>query len=299
MARRALQKALSGEVITPIYFHKPSKKLFEESILWLIRNGYTLIGMDELIEILRGQKPFPRGAAWISLDDGYREWFDDLLPVIRRHKVPVTLFIPTGIVAGDGVFPWLHEEKRSGGSLQRDTAVPKDSARKSLTVEQLKQIAACPLVRIGGHTVNHNLTINCSDEELLYEIGECKRVLEQWTGTAVTSFAYPEGRYDGRERHPLAEFDYVMAATTIPSFIRPDTDPMLLPRFCVPDDVTLPEAICNMMGIWRPFLEPIKTLMNFGAEPRPRQSRAAAAVNSGPVQKVPGASSKEERIDVV
>ena len=292
MARRALQRALSGDVITPIYFHKPSRKLFEGSISWLIRNGYTLISVDELVDVLRKRRPFPKGAAWISLDDGYREWLDELLPVIEKHKVPVTLFIPSGIIAGDGMFPWMQGAKRENGSGQTPD-------RRSLTVEELKRIAKSPYVRIGGHTVNHALTVNCTNDQLLFEIRESKRDLESWTSTTVCSFSYPEGRYDGRERRALAACEYAVATTTVPSFIRRDTDPMLVPRFCVPDDVTLSEAICNMVGIWRPFLEPIKTLINVGGIPE-NTSTAAAVAGSETVDTKPKKHvSKEEPIDVV
>jgi peptidoglycan/xylan/chitin deacetylase (PgdA/CDA1 family) len=263
-ARRALQRAFSGDVITAVYFHKPSRELFAKSIGWLIQNGYHLISVDELTDILHQRRPFPKGAAWISLDDGYREWLDDLLPVIREYKVPVTLFIPTGIVAGDGRFPWIPDDLGDCDKAARQNGAPAKPVRRSLTVGELQEMAKYPEVRVGGHTVSHAVTVNCTSEQLQFEIGECKRALEQWTGTSVSSFAYPEGRWDGRERQPLSQSRFSVAATTVPSFIRSDTDPLLVPRFCVPDNVTMPEAVCNMVGIWHPVLQPIKTLLGLG-----------------------------------
>jgi len=262
--RRATRKALSGDVITAIYFHKPNRRLFTRCISWLIRHGYTFISSDELIEILHHKRPFPRGAVWLSLDDGYREWLVDLLPVIRQYKVPITLFLPSGIVAGEGLFPWLHDSSYSRENTEVMRPDPNTKpARECITVEELKRIAAYEEIRIGGHSVSHALTVNCKDEKLQVEIGKCKQSLELWTGETVSCFSYPEGRYDGRERQPLHEFGYAFAVTTEPAFISRDTDPLLVPRFCVPDDVTLSEAICNMVGIWRPVLDPIKALLHF------------------------------------
>jgi peptidoglycan/xylan/chitin deacetylase (PgdA/CDA1 family) len=243
--RRAQKQALSGEVITAIYFHNPSRQLFEESVSWLMRKGYTFISAEELVDILQNRRPFPKGAAWISLDDGYSEWVDNVLPVVVRQKIPVTLFIPTGIIADSGVFPWISEHK----------------GRESLNVDELQRMARLSEIELGGHTISHTLTVRCTAQELELEIGGCKRALQQWTGKQVVSFSYPEGRYDGRERVLLQRFQYSVAATTQPHFIRKDTDPMLVPRFCVPDNVTFPEAVCNMLGVWRPVLDSIKAFL--------------------------------------
>lgn len=263
-ARTAAERAFSGDVITAIYFHNPSRKLFARCLSWLTRNGYTPITADDLAEFLQNKREFPKGAVWISLDDGYREWRHDLLPVIREYKMPVTLFIPTGIVEGAGTFPWVPKPR----SLAKRT-------REALTVGDLKEVAACPEVCVGGHTVSHSPTIHCTDEKLRVEIEGCKQSIEAWTGKPVHSFAYPEGRYDGREKQVLKEFSYAIAATTQPVFVERGTDPLLVPRFCVPDKVTFPEAVCNMVGIWHPFLTPIKEFLGMGNswQPAPRLTR--------------------------
>jgi peptidoglycan/xylan/chitin deacetylase (PgdA/CDA1 family) len=227
----------------------------------LVRQGYTFISVDQLIEIFYHERPIPRGAVWISLDDGYRQWVSDLLPIIQRYKAPVTLFIPSGIISGDGQFPW-RRQPAVGAALP--AAEAGESVRDSLTVAELQHLADYEEVRLGGHTVTHALTVNCSPEELRFEIGGCKRSLEFWTGRSIQAFSYPEGRFDGREGQFLREFGFELAATTEVAFATRNTDPLRVPRFCVPDDVTFPEAICAMAGVWRPFIDPIKKLL-----PRP------------------------------
>jgi peptidoglycan/xylan/chitin deacetylase (PgdA/CDA1 family) len=245
-ARRAREKALSGEVITSIYFHNPNKRLFTRCIRWLSKHGYTFISAADLIDILYGAKPIPKGAVWLSFDDGYKEWLADVLPVVHERRVPVTLFIPSGIVEGSGQLPWLHRRK-SGTAPARD----------SVTVSELKAIAGYPEVTIGGHTVNHAVTVNLTEEKTRLELGESRRALESWAGASVQCFAYPEGLFDGRERRFLTEFGYRLAAATTNDFITRKTDPFLVPRFCVSDNIPFPEAICNMVGVWRPALDPI------------------------------------------
>src|SRR5204863_9351619 len=106
--RRARKRALSGAVITSLYFHKPTPSLLRRCILWLMKHGFTFISLDDVRDVLYCGKPFPKGAVWISFDDGWREQID-VLPLIRQYKIPVTLFIPSGIVNDKGLYPWLHD----------------------------------------------------------------------------------------------------------------------------------------------------------------------------------------------
>lgn len=240
-ARRARRKALSGDVITAIYFHKPKRRLFLRSVRWLVKNGYTFISVKELGEILHEGRPLPKGAAWLSFDDGWRDLLSNVLPVIQQYKIPVTLFIPPGIVAGDGRFAWV--SARNG-------------SRDSLTVAELKQVAAShEEVTIGSHTFSHACIPHCPEETVQIELAKSRSTLESWTGTAVEYLSYPYGQSDGRERPYVIESGYKVAATTENSFVTRQSDPYRLPRFSVADNISFPEAICNMVGVWRPVCD--------------------------------------------
>ena len=127
------------------------------------------------------------------------------------------------------------------------------------------KIAAYPEVTIGAHSVSHPVMPKCTDEALAFEVAECKRSLESWTGKAVNCFAYPEGKFDGRERRFLIDSGYQLAATTLNAFITRDVDCFLTPRFIAGDSVSFPQAICSMVGIWRPVADPLKVLRDRAA----------------------------------
>jgi len=219
-----------------------------------MKHGYTFISMDELLEIISGRMPPPRGAVWLSFDDGFRECLTNVLPLVRKHNIPVTLFIPSGIIGGDGRFPWL---LRPSSITTRSNGRAADGIRHALTVSEIKDVARYPEVTIGSHTVNHTVTSGLSEDKIRFELGESKRQLEAWLGTSVKSFAFPVGRFDGREKALLAELGYVLAATTENSFITPGIDTLLVPRFSIADDIWFPEAICNMVGVWRGAIDPL------------------------------------------
>lgn len=264
---------LGSEVITPLYFHNPNKRLFARCIRWLERHGYTFVSSDDLIEILYNGKPIPKGAVWLSFDDGYKEWLENVAPVVRQRRVPVTFFIPSGIVENDGRLPWMHRGNGSGAELK--------GGRDTITLAELRRVARYPEVTIGAHTVNHTVTANLPEEEARYEFGHCQRTLESWTGREVKCFAYPEGRFDGGEKRMLCEFGYRLAAVTTSDFITRDTDPYLAPRLCIGDDISFAEAVCNMVGVWRPALDSVKKIFAT-LKPRSRAGDASAPIKSFP-----------------
>ena len=59
----------------------------------------------------------------------------------------------------------------------------------------------------------------------------------------------------------LEEHGYLLAATTEAKFVTPASDPYLIPRFHVGDNFWFPEAICNMVGVWRPVMDPLTGIL--------------------------------------
>ena len=241
--RRARKTALSHPVVTALYFHKPEAKLFLGCIRWLIEHGYTFISAAELKAFLYHQRSLPPGAVWLSFDDGCRELIENVLAVVRRYKIPVTLFIPSGIVAGDGRFPWVKDCARG---------------RHAMTAEELQMIAEYPEVTFGSHTVSHADVRCCSLEELDRELCDSKRTLEAWIGRTVDCFAYPYCVFDERATQAVREAGYALAVTADNAFVTPDSDPYLVPRFSIADSIWFPEMVCNIVGVWRPVLDPLK-----------------------------------------
>jgi hypothetical protein len=111
--------------------------------------------------------------------------------------------------------------------------------------------------------VNHTVTTNLTEKQARFEFAESRRTLESYTHAAVKCFAYPEGRFSGKEREFLVQCGYDLAATTENSLITRKTDPYLVPRFSVGDEISFPEAICNMVGVWRPAIEPLQRCLKW------------------------------------
>jgi peptidoglycan/xylan/chitin deacetylase (PgdA/CDA1 family) len=65
------------------------------------------IGLEELLAVRAGEAPLPPRAVLVTFDDAYRDFADHAWPIMRRHAIPVTLFVPTAYPdAPDATFWW-------------------------------------------------------------------------------------------------------------------------------------------------------------------------------------------------
>lgn len=280
------EEIFSKNYITSLFFHNPSQRFFKRCIQWLKKNGYFFISVEQLIQYVQNQQEFPKGAVWLSIDDGWKDNIQNIIPVINKYKTPITFFIATEPVENQGIFWWTFFEKckdqlpnyLKSNLLDLKNIKEKDRKkiiqdlkkrckkrviREAMEIEEVKSLAQNPLVTIGSHTVHHALTVNCTDNELKFEIKESKEKLREWINKEVKYFSYPNGRFDGRERKILKESGYKFAATDKKRFITKNDDLYLIPRIGIKDKISFYEAICEVVGIWRTYISKIKKLFNY------------------------------------
>lgn len=83
-------------------------QLFEEQIKTLKEAGYTFISAEDLALILEGQKPVPDRAVLITIDDGFTSVHDYAMPILKRYKIPATVFVVVGFIGQRGEFGLPH-----------------------------------------------------------------------------------------------------------------------------------------------------------------------------------------------
>lgn len=265
------KRAANREIILSVYFHDPSKELFEFCVKWFLKQGYTFISPDQLMAIAEGKEPFPSLAVILTVDDGWKNNKNNIAAVAKFYNIPITIFASTQPIATGEAYWWSYiaAANKKGLVSESVSALKKVSneermeilnkvkgqltmEREALTVEEVKEIDTNTPVSIGSHTVTHPILTKCSDEQSGFEISESRKILQQWLHRDVNHFAYPNGEYTEREIKFLKESGYKTAFTTKPQYITADNFANLytLPRFDVLEDVSFTENICRMTGVW-------------------------------------------------
>jgi len=284
--KRARQKALRDNAIISCFFHNPNRNLFRKIVVWFKDNGYTIISCDQLIDIINKKIPCPKRAAWISLDDGWKENLDNVIPIVVEYDFPVTIFVCTDAVE-NGAFWWKkvkayphllpanlrktkairklpEETRRQVMELITQKAPQGDYKREAMTVDDIRYISSLPQVTIGSHTVSHPVLPNCDESVVDYELGESKRKLEDWTGKPIRIFSYPSGAFNEKEKQFLKKHGYELAAITEDRFASLDDNRYLFPRTGIMDDGSLTENLCHMLGVWQPVIRQFKRIIKLG-----------------------------------
>lgn len=126
---------------------------------------------------------------------------------------------------------WLSQIRRWAGN---ETGVT--GRHRSMTVDELRLLAASRLVTIGAHTVTHGRLAAMAVHEQRNEIATPKRQLESWLGREVTMFSYPFGRtcdYSQETAALCREAGFTKAAANVPGQAHRWTDEFRIPRHLV------------------------------------------------------------------
>jgi peptidoglycan/xylan/chitin deacetylase (PgdA/CDA1 family) len=78
---------------------------FDEHMRFL-SSVHTPLSLPELLAVRRGEKALPPRAVMVTFDDGYRSVAEHAWPTMRRHGVPLTLFVPTAYPGEPGTAFW-------------------------------------------------------------------------------------------------------------------------------------------------------------------------------------------------
>jgi peptidoglycan/xylan/chitin deacetylase (PgdA/CDA1 family) len=152
----------------------------------------------------------------LTFDDGYRDFYTEVRPLLHEFDVPVTVF----------VCPELLDN-----AARREQVTNTGHLFDTLTSDQLLDLADDPLVTVGSHTRSHHDIGAHHDRDIIREeVVGAKRDLAQRFGVDCERFCYPNGGYNGtaldvvRDSHDIA---------TVDGSGRPllgSEDPMLVPR---------------------------------------------------------------------
>ncbi len=107
-------------------------------------------------------------------------------------------------------------------------------------------------IEFGSHTVTHTSMDACDAATMKDEIVRSKRIIEERLGKPVAAFAYPYGKHKAAARDVLKEAGYRCACSTRAGFAEKGSDPLLLNRINIHEDVSFcrPMFACR---IARPF----------------------------------------------
>ncbi len=125
----------------------------------------------------------------------------------------------------------LSEIEEVVASVAEEVGVAADPADRPLTTDELRTLAAHPLIQIGGHTVSHAWLPGMGVERVRAEVREGMAALDELVPTRdPRPFAYPYGAYHRAAVDVARTLGIPTAVTTEPRTVGLRDAPLELPR---------------------------------------------------------------------
>jgi peptidoglycan/xylan/chitin deacetylase (PgdA/CDA1 family) len=85
--------------------HEITPEFLEQAIVRLRENGFDIVSLDEAARRLAEPGSHNKFVAF-TFDGGYRDVGEHAYPVLKKHKCPFTVYVPTAFPDGEGLLWW-------------------------------------------------------------------------------------------------------------------------------------------------------------------------------------------------
>ncbi|WP_414931736.1 polysaccharide deacetylase family protein [Vibrio europaeus] len=204
--------------------------MLEKHFKLIKKMGFETITFEDLAEKgLISRLEYGKRYIIITVDDGYRDNYDLLLPLLQKYNFKAVVYAVTG------------------ETFNRWDVEVKDNPEKPVSLmnaNELRDLSESGLVEIGGHTVSHPHLNTLSPEKQEAEIKNNKDELERLLGKSLTSFAYPYGSLDAESKHFAEKLGYKFAVATNSGPLATHQEPFQIRRIAI-----FPRT--DVFGLWR------------------------------------------------
>ena len=203
--------------VHPYYRTATSPVRFAVQMEQLHASGYSTVSLAEAVSAVEENRTCVRKVVAVTFDDGYRDFYRHAFPVLERHGFSATVYLPTAYIA-DAPLAFKGKECLNWAE-----------------VRELQQHG----IRFGSHTVTHPQLHDLNPAQIEEEIVNSKKTIEEKTGCAVDSFAYPyafpqaDQDFKTRLRDTLAAAGYENGVCTTVGRASRESDRFFLERLPV------------------------------------------------------------------
>lgn len=177
--------------------------VFEQQLKWLKQNGYISITASEAL--LMANKKEGKYVC-ITIDDGYKSFKENGLPLLKKYGMKSTLFVNTESVGWGDYLTW----------------------------EELKQVQDDG-VEVGNHSHSHAYFVSRPEgDRLLYfesDLVLSEKLFVRHLGTKPLTYAYPYGEFSGDMMEMLKNKGYKLAFAQNSGVWNETTTRWAIPRF--------------------------------------------------------------------
>jgi peptidoglycan/xylan/chitin deacetylase (PgdA/CDA1 family) len=194
-----------------------------------LRRHYQVVPLLQIAEQLASGKGLNSHIVALTIDDGRRDFYQFMFPLLKEFKFPATFFVVSSFIRGeDWIWTdkvlWLSQQPNPPAVLtpgkldevfrslnpmrpeERNAKIQAMAASAGVIIpsqppakyaacswSELREMADSGLVDIGSHTVTHPILSSITDAESWQELTGSRRQIEEGMGRRAGSFCFPNG----------------------------------------------------------------------------------------------------------
>lgn len=187
---------------------------FERQLLYLKRNGIRTITFEHYLSLSEQERHSGRYVV-LTFDDGYRDNYEIMFPILKRHGATAVIFL----VPDQQRNVWDQEE-------------PGEPALDLLTPDQIAEMSDYG-IEFGAHTLTHPRLTALDPEEAMREIVHSRERVTALAGRRPISFCYPYGALDENIKKMVSRSGYQLGIASDSGPVAMMEDPFELRRIQV------------------------------------------------------------------
>jgi len=191
---------------------------FRRQLRYLQDQHFDVLSLSNLIARLNAGSDISRTVC-LTFDDGYRDNYEHVLPLLIEYQLPATIFLVTGLIG---------KSTRTSEGIQLPM----------LRLNEIMEMQQSGLVEFMPHTESHVPLPELSMEDASKQVENSRTRIEELTGTTANILSYPKGRYTGYIANYLKSHNWLGAATVEEGLVTPESDPFTLPRNSIDSSTT-------------------------------------------------------------
>ncbi len=140
-------------------------EIFKQQIQMIKDLNYEFY--DPKLFVENFNKPKNKKKILITIDDGFKSFYLEAWPFLKKNKIPFILFISTEPVGKNGYMSW----------------------------DEIKEIEESEIGNIGHHSHTHEYLIDMSNSEFINDIESATKIFKEKLSYNPEIFSYPFGEY--------------------------------------------------------------------------------------------------------
>ena len=221
-----------------------SPAMFSAHLDEVVASGRQPITVSQLADGLHGKARLPARPVLVTVDDGFADFADNAMPALAERRLPSTLYVTTGALAGKG----------------RETVLPQADMLHVTDLPGLEAAGA----EIGAHSHTHRQLDLLRQSQITDEVSRSRDMLAEALGHPIRSFAYPHGYWRAKVLRLVGAAGFDSACAVGNALCSAHDHPLALSRLMVraSTEASVVAAWLNGSGAW--VLPPQHRLLAYG-----------------------------------